>query len=245
MSTIQIKDEQGVRIITINRPEKRNALDLEMYTALREYLIQGDADNAINAFLIKGQDDCFTAGNDVADFLKNSDLGPEHPAFKFLFSLLDLKKPLIAAVSGAAVGIGTTLLLHCDLVYADTTAKFQLPFTNLALVPEAGASLLLPHLIGHQKAAELLLLGESFNAQTAKSLHIINDCVDPKLLFDTAFAQAVKIAAKPPLSIQATKALMRPDKALLHAKMTAELTEFATRLQSDEAKAQFKAFLSR
>ncbi|WP_394204594.1 enoyl-CoA hydratase [Shewanella waksmanii] len=245
MSTIQIKDEHGVRIITINRPEKRNALNLEMYTALREYLIQGDADNAINAFLIKGQDDCFTAGNDVADFLKNSDLGPEHPAFKFLFSLLDLKKPLLAAVSGPAVGIGTTLLLHCDLVYADESAKFQLPFTNLALVPEAGSSLLLPHLIGHQRAAELLLLGESFDAQQAKTFGVINDVVANAQLQEVALQQAKKIAAKPPQSIQATKALMRPDTTALHAKMTAELKEFAVRLQSDEAKAQFKAFLNR
>ncbi|MGL4900792.1 MAG: enoyl-CoA hydratase-related protein, partial [Shewanella sp.] len=148
MSHIQVQDDQGVRIISFNRPEKRNALDLNMYKLLTEYLIAGEADNDIRAFMLHGQHNCFTSGNDVADFLKNSELDQNHPTVRFLFCLLELKKPLVAAVSGAAVGIGTTLLLHCDLVYADSSAKFQLPFVNLALVPEAGASLLLPELVG-------------------------------------------------------------------------------------------------
>lgn len=245
MSTIQVKDEQGVRIITINRPEKRNALNLEMYTSLTEYLIQGDSDNAINAFLIKGQQNCFTSGNDVADFLKNSNLDSDHPVCKFLFQLLDLKKPLVAAVTGAAVGIGTTLLLHCDLVYADDTAKFQLPFVNLALVPEAGASLLLPQLIGPHKAAELLLLGESFDAETAKTLNIINDVIPSESIFEFAFGQAVKLAQKPPQALQASRALMRSNKDVIRQQMKDELVQFGIRLKSDEAKACFQAFLKK
>ncbi|MCG9747845.1 enoyl-CoA hydratase [Shewanella sp. Isolate8] len=245
MSNIQFQDEQGVRIITINRPEKRNALNLEMYTQLTEYLIQGESDNGINAFLLKGEGDCFTSGNDVADFLKNSDLGPDHPAFKFLFSLLDLTKPLVAAVSGPAVGIGTTLLLHCDLIYADNTAKFQLPFVNLALVPEAGASLLLPRLVGQAKASELLLLGEAFDAQSALSIGLINDLLPSDKLMSHALNQSIKLAKKPPQALRASRRLIRGDKAPIREQMLKELEEFAIRLQSDEAKAQFNAFLSR
>lgn len=245
MSTIQVKDEQGVRIITINRPEKRNALSLEMYTSLTEYLIQGETDNAIHSFLIKGQQDCFTSGNDVADFLKNSNLDSDHPAFNFLFHLLDLKKPLVAAVTGAAVGIGTTLLLHCDLVYADLTAKFQLPFVNLALVPEAGASLLLPRLVGPQKASELLLLGESFDAETAKTLNIINDVISSDTIFEFALAQAIKLANQPPQALQASRSLIRGDKESIRQQMEKELAQFAIRLQSEEAKARFQAFLAK
>ncbi|MCG9722406.1 enoyl-CoA hydratase [Shewanella sp. Isolate7] len=243
MSNIQFQDEQGVRIITINRPEKRNALNLEMYTRLTEYLIQGESDNGINAFLLKGEGDCFTSGNDVADFLKNSDLGPDHPAFKFLFTLLDLTKPLVAAVSGPAVGIGTTLLLHCDLIYADNTAKFQLPFVNLALVPEAGASLLLPRLVGQAKASELLLLGEAFDAQSALGMGLINHLVPGDELVKHALVQSLKLAQKPPQALRASRRLLRGDKAPIREQMLKELEEFAVRLQSDEAKAQFNAFL--
>ncbi|QDF74116.1 MULTISPECIES: enoyl-CoA hydratase [Shewanella] len=245
MSTIQFQDEQGVRIITINRPDKRNALNLEMYTRLTEYLIQGESDNGINAFLLKGEGDCFTSGNDVADFLKNSDLGPNHPTFKFLFTLLDLTKPLVAAVAGPAVGIGTTLLLHCDLVYADNTAKFQLPFINLALVPEAGASLLLPRLVGQTKANELLLLGEPFDAQIAQAMGLINQTVPSDELMNYALAQSIKLAQKPPQALKISRQLLRGDKALIREQMLKELEEFALRLQSDEAKAKFKAFLSK
>ncbi|MCG9697480.1 enoyl-CoA hydratase [Shewanella sp. Isolate11] len=245
MSTIQIQDKQGVRIITLNRPDKLNALNLEMYTQLTEYLIQGESDNGINAFVIKGQDNCFTSGNDIADFLKNSSLGPEHPAFKFLFTLLDINKPLVAAVSGAAVGIGTTLLLHCDLVYADNSAKFKLPFVDLALVPEAGASLLLPRLVGRTKAAELLLLGDSFNADDAKQMGLVNQVLPNDTLFDYAIAQATKLAKQPPEALQATKKLINYDVELVREQMQKELKEFAIRLQSDEAKSRFQAFLNR
>ena len=243
MSTIQVKDDNGVRIITFNRPDKRNALNLQMYTQLTEYLIQGESDNEIRAFMFRGQAQCFTSGNDVADFLKNSNLGVDHPAFRFLFCLLDLKKPVVAAVTGAAVGIGTTLLLHCDLVYADNTAKFQLPLVKLALVPEAGASLLLPQVVGHVKAAELLMLGESFDAKSAHQYGLINDVIANEDEF--ALNQAKKLAQQPPISLQTTKQLMRYNKEAIRAQMEKELVEFGARLASDEAKSRFAAFLKK
>ncbi|MGS0676184.1 enoyl-CoA hydratase-related protein [Shewanella sp. 0m-4] len=245
MSTIQVRDDNGVRIITFNRPDKRNALNLQMYTQLTEYLIQGESDNEIRAFMFRGQADCFTSGNDVADFLQNSGLGAEHPAFRFLFCLLELKKPVVAAVTGAAVGIGTTMLLHCDLVYADNSAKFQLPFVQLALVPEAGASMLLPQVVGQAKASELLMLGESFNAEQALSYGLINDIIDNESIFDFAFNRAQKLAALPPISLQTTKKLVRYNKDAVRIQMEKELIEFEARLASDEAKARFAAFLNR
>lgn len=245
MSNILVQDDQGVRIIRFNRPEKRHALDLEMYTQLTEYLIEGETDNDIRAFMLQGDKNCFTSGNDVADFLKNSDLGPNHPAVRFLFCLLELKKPLVAAVAGSAVGIGTTVLLHCDLVYADKTAKFQLPFVNLALVPEAGASLLLPELVGYQKAAELLLLAEPFDVVTAERLNLVNRIVDSEHLFEFALSQAKKLAAQPPEALQATRQLMRPHKSRVQHQMYQELEQFGVRLRSDEAKEKFQAFLKK
>jgi enoyl-CoA hydratase/carnithine racemase len=245
MSHIQVRDDQGVRIISFNRPEKRNAFNLEMYQQFTEYLIQGEADNDIRAFMFHGTENCFTSGNDIADFLKSGELVEEHPTVKFLFCLLDLKKPVVAAVTGAAVGIGTTLLLHCDLVYADNSAKFQMPFVNLALVPEAASSLLLPLIVGQQKAAELILLGEAFNATTAAELNIINKVVDDAQLLSFSLDQAKKLAAQPPKSLQASKQLLRHNQAQVKAQMKLELVQFSKRLQSDEAKQRFQAFLQK
>ncbi|WP_299491200.1 enoyl-CoA hydratase-related protein [uncultured Shewanella sp.] len=245
MSKIQVKDVNGVRVLILNRPEKRNAIDLEMYTQLTEYLIQGNSDNDIRAFMIRGQVDCFTAGNDLKDFLKHTDIDPQHPAFRFLFTLLDITKPIVAAVAGAAVGIGTTLLLHCDLVYADKSAKFQLPFVHLALVPEAASSLLLSQIVGPQKAAELLLLGDSFDTEAAHKLNIINEILPSETLFDFAFTQASKLASMPPQAMQASRRLMRSNNDAIRAQMHAELEEFSTRLKSDEAKTRFHAFLNK
>ncbi|MCL1074810.1 enoyl-CoA hydratase-related protein [Shewanella dokdonensis] len=245
MTTIQVHDTQGVRVLKFNRPDKRNAIDLGMYQQLTEYLIQGDSDNGIHAFLLCGNSDCFTSGNDVAEFLQHPDLGPEHPAVRFLYCLTELKKPLLAAVSGAAIGIGTTLLLHCDLVYADETARFKMPFVDLALVPEAGASLLLPQLVGYQKAAELLLLSTSFDAVQAHQLGLVNQVVNASQLYDFALSQAVTIAAKSPNAVQQTKALMRIGKQALQQQMQQELACFGERLQSPQARATFLKFLQR
>ncbi|MGZ9899388.1 enoyl-CoA hydratase-related protein [Shewanella gaetbuli] len=244
MSLIKMHDEQGVRIISFNRPEKRNAFNLEMYQQLTEYLIEGESNNDIRAFMLHGEGNCFTAGNDIADFLQSGDLNEAHPTVKFLFCLLDLKKPLVAAVSGHAVGIGSTLLLHCDLVYADSSAKFQLPFVNLALVPEAASSLLLPLIVGHQKAAELILLGEPFNAQQAADLNIINQVVEQNVN-EFALSKAKKLASKPPESLQASRQLLRHNQAAVKQQMKLELTQFDARLKSDEAKQIFQAFLTK
>ncbi|WP_144211269.1 enoyl-CoA hydratase [Shewanella donghaensis] len=245
MSQINVKDDQGVRIISFNRPEKRNAFNLKMYQQLTEYLIQGERDNAIRAFMLRGEENCFTSGNDIADFLSSGELNETHPTVQFLHCILELKKPLVAAVSGAAVGIGTTLLFHCDLVYADNTAKFQLPFVNLALVPEAASSLLLPLIVGQQKAAELILLGESFNASTAKELNIINQVVEQTELDSFVLAQAKKLANQPPLALQASKQLLRHNQADVKQQMLKELAVFGERLKSDEAKNRFQAFLKK
>ncbi|MEZ9139454.1 MULTISPECIES: enoyl-CoA hydratase [unclassified Shewanella] len=245
MSQIQVKDDQGVRIISFNRPEKRNAFNLKMYQQLTEYLIQGESDNDIRTFMLRGEGNCFTSGNDIADFLASGELNESHPTVQFLHCLLNLKKPIVAAVSGAAVGIGTTMLLHCDLVYADNSSKFQLPFVNLALVPEAASSLLLPLIVGQQKAAELILLGESFTAETACELNIINRVIESSELNDFVFEQAKKLANQPPLSLQASKKLLRYNQADVKQQMLAELEVFSERLKSDEAKARFQAFLKR
>ncbi|MCL1078318.1 enoyl-CoA hydratase [Parashewanella spongiae] len=244
MSSLLINDSNGVRTIRFNRPDKRNAIDLEMYKQLTEYLIQGEADNEIRVFLFTGTDDCFTSGNDIADFIKNSDLKNDHPAVRFLYCLLELKKPIVAAVSGAAVGIGTTMLLHCDLVYAAPSAKFQLPFVNLALVPEAAASLLLPELVGHQKSAELLLLGEAFSAEQAHNFGLVNQVIGEKELHQFSLKRAEQLAAQPADAVQATRMLMRPNKSRIQHQMHQELEIFSECLKSEEAKKRFKTFLS-
>lgn len=243
MPMINLSDSDGVRIIEFNRPEKLNALNLEMYQQLTAALLAADDDANINVIMLCGSEHCFTAGNDVSDFLSSSKLTAEHPAIQYLFTLVNLKKPLVAAVSGAAIGIGTTMLLHCDLVFADTRAEFQLPFVDLALVPEAGASMLLPQLIGYPRAAELLLTGERFSAMQARGYRLINDVISDDELFEHTLAKAKLIASKPPIAVQQTKALLKPWKAELSAHMQRELACFGERLQSDEAKQIFQQFL--
>ena len=243
MSDIEVQDDAGVRIIRFNRPKKRNALNIHMYQQLTEYLIEGEADNKINAFLLCGSHQCFTSGNDIADFLEHTNLNSNHPTVRFLFFLLELKKPIVAAVSGPAIGIGTTLLLHCDLIYADMTAKFQLPFVDLSLVPEAGSSLLLPQLIGHPKAAELLLLGDPFDAKTALDLKLINDIIDEQKLENYALEKAKRLARKPAEALQLTRQLMRKNKHKLQHQMYMELEHFEKQLNSEDAKKHFKSFL--
>ncbi|QSX34305.1 enoyl-CoA hydratase/isomerase family protein [Shewanella avicenniae] len=243
MSMIKVNDIDGVRIIQFNRLDKLNAINLEMYRELTAYLIEGDSNNDICSFLLCGEPHCFTAGNDIADFLNLPNIDAEHPAIQFLFCLLALKKPLIAAVSGPAIGIGTTMLLHCDLVYADASAQFQLPFINLALVPEAGASMLLPQLVGFPRAAELLLTGEPFNAMQARGYRIINEIIEEDELFEFSLSKAKLIASKPSAAVQQTKALMKPWKNQLKLHMQQELDCFTKCLSSDEARQHFQQFL--
>ena len=231
--------------LVMNRPDKRNALTRAMYTALADGLDAAAADPAIRAVLIAGAGGAFTAGNDLGDFLAGEAAeGGETPVSRFLRTLIHFEKPIVAAVSGAAVGVGTTMLLHCDLVYADPTARLQLPFVNIGLVPEAGSSLLLPRVVGMAKASELLLLGEPIDAEEAARLGLVSAVV-PDVL-GHARARAAALAARPAEAVRATKKLLRaPADGTAWARAEAEGVVFAERLRSDEARAAMQAFFTR
>ncbi len=236
---------EGILQIRINRPEKKNALTLAMYTAMADALAGADGNAQVRAIVLTGSDGCFTSGNDVADFLEYNPAGTESPAIRFLQTLGAATKPVIAGVNGLAVGIGVTMLLHCDLVYAADSATFQLPFVNLGLVPEAASSMLLPRLMGYQRAAELLLLGERFDARTAHELGLVNGVVPANELAAMVQQRAAALAAKPPASLRLTKALMRRDTESIPARMAQEGQYFAQQLQSPEAREAMEAFLQR
>lgn len=242
---ILITDSDGIFTIEISRREKKNSITSGMYRAMSEALGHAREQSHVKVVLIRGQDDLFTAGNDLSDFLQRK-VGDPSAAIPFLHLLSAFEKPLVAAVAGNAVGIGTTLLLHCDLVYAADNAKFQLPFVNLALCPEAGSSLLLPRIAGHQRAAELLLLGEPFDAATAREAGIVNRVVAADQLMATALAAAKKLAAQPVQSLAVTKALMKrpPERSAIEA-MDEEVIFFADLLAAPAAKEIFSAFLEK
>ncbi|MCS6844756.1 MAG: enoyl-CoA hydratase [Caldilineales bacterium] len=238
--------QDGILRIQFNRPEKKNAITLAMYEAMTAALGQAEADPQVRVVLFTGSDDCYTAGNDLKDFLESPPTGRDSPVFRFLKALIAAEKPVMAAVQGIAVGIGTTMLLHCDLVYAGATARFQFPFVNLALTPEAGSSLLLPQLVGHRRAAELLMLGEMFDAETARTLGLVNAVYPPEALADAAWQVARRLAAKPPASVRLTKRLLK--RAVLPAleeAMAEEGKHFLTRLRSEEAREAMQAILER
>lgn len=234
------------RILTvrINRLERKNALTHDMYTALGDALALAEANTDIRCVLFTGSQDCFTAGNDLSEFAAGlPGAFEETPVGRFLFLLAQASKPVVAAVNGPAVGIGTTLLLHCDMVFAGTNTRFQMPFANLGLCPEGASSLLLPSWIGRVRAAELLMLGGAFSADDAARLGLINRVCEPA---DTE-AQALKIchqlAEQAPAAIRATKELLnRPTLAQLKEAMVAEGELFAERLKSPEAAEAFRAF---
>jgi len=248
--TILQHREAGVLTLTFNRVDKKNAITRAMYSALADALEAAAQDAAVRVAVIQGDVSVFTAGNDLADFLAAPpDLTPgaePAPVVRFLNILRDFPKPLVAAVAGPAVGIGATLLMHCDLVYAADNAAFSLPFVNLGLCPEAGSSMLLPQLVGYTRAAEKLLLGEAFYAEEALELGLINRIVPPGEVNAYAQAQALKLAAKPASALQATKALLKgPQKPALAALMQAELTEFGRLLQGPAAKEAIKAVMEK
>jgi len=241
-----IKTQTRERIATIElaRPEKKNALTAAMYAAMTESLASSESDPDVRVILIHGARDCFTAGNDLKDFLQ----GPAgaSQALRFISALSKVGKPVVAAVGGPAVGIGTTLLLHCDLVYAAPTARFQLPFVPLSLVPEGASSLLLPRIAGHARAAALLLLGQPFTAADAQAAGIVTEIVPEEALLERALASAAAIAALPPESVRLTKQLMkRPVAAAVAEQMAEEARLFAERLQSAEAKEAMAAFIEK
>ncbi len=238
--------EDRILRITINRPEKKNALTVAMYGALTEALRRGESDPAVRALVISGGPAIFSAGNDIADFMQWPPTDDDSPVFQFLRTLVGAQKPLVAGVEGVAVGIGVTLLLHCDLVYAGRSARFHLPFVNLGLVPEAGSSLLLPMSLGHRRAAALLMLGNPFDATTAQEAGIVNSIVADGESLAAGLDAARQLAAKPPAALRQTKLLMKQHTAaLLNDAIRAEALAFRARLTSPEADEAFAAFLER
>jgi enoyl-CoA hydratase/carnithine racemase len=242
---IVVSIQERVLSIRLDRLEKKNALTRGMYQGMIDALAQAEADANVRVVLISGTQDCFTAGNDLMDFAAAKP-GETSPAITYLQALAAAQKPVIAAVGGVAVGIGTTMLLHCDLVYAAADARFQLPFVNLGLCPEAGSSLMLPELMGHRRAAELLFFGEPFNAESAHALGIVNAVLPSSELLATATAKAQLLAEKPPAALRTTKALLKrgPAAAIAEA-MSEETGKFAALLQGPEAKEAMMAFMQR
>ena len=243
---ILITRQNQILTLQFNRPEKKNAITAAMYQTLADALAAAEGDPEIRAIVFAGHPQIFTAGNDLDDFMKNPPQGDNSPVYQFLSQLSRASKPLIAAVSGSAVGIGTTMLLHCDLVYAAETAKFSMPFVQLGLCPEAASSLLLPQLAGYHRAAEKLLLGEAFSAGEALQCGLVNRLLPADQLIDFAHAQAAKIAALPASSVRVTKQLMKQTHATaVAAQMTKESHHFGAMLQAPEAKEAFTAFFQK
>lgn len=242
---ILVSEHDHVLVIEISRREKKNSLTTAMYRALSDALIHAKEHRQIRAVLIRGQDDLFTAGNDLGDFLQRK-TGETSAAIPFLHLLAGFDKPLVAAVAGNAIGIGTTLLLHCDLVYAADNARFQLPFINLALCPEGGSSQLLPRVAGHRLAAELLMLGEVFDGEKAREAGIVNRVVPVAELMTTAMSAAKALAAKPQQAMSVTKALLkRPAGETTIETVNEEAIHFMDLVDAAAAKEIFSAFLEK
>ena len=244
---IQFERERGLLTLRFNRPDKKNALTRAMYSHLAEALQLADTDPEINAVLITGTAECFTAGNDIADFIQQPPSNLDSPVFQFMLNLLECRKPVIAAVVGAAVGIGTTMLLHCDLVYVSRDARLRMPFVNLGLCPEFGSSLILPRLLGQAKAAQLLLLGESFSGEQAAQWGIATEALDSG---EAALAKAREVALRfeslPPEAVRISKQLMKAaDREQLHKAIEEESAQFTQRLRSAEAIAALTGFIKR
>jgi enoyl-CoA hydratase/carnithine racemase len=243
---IRSETKERVARIRFDRIEKKNAITVEMYPMLGEALAAADADPQVRAVLLHGTAECFTAGNDVHDFLKVPRKPGSSPAQALFRVLPHMKKPVVAAVGGPAVGIGTTLLLHCDLVYAAPNARFQLPFVPLGIVPEFGSTFLLPLLAGYHRAAELLLLGQPFTAQKACEAGIVTEVVPQEKLLDHSLQTAMALAALPPESIRLTKRLMKTRYTeMLAAAIDEETRIFTERLSSPEAKEALSAFVEK
>jgi enoyl-CoA hydratase/carnithine racemase len=244
---LSITTQGHVCHIRLNRPEKKNALTLPLYEGLTAALISADENPDVRVIVLGSTGDSFCSGNDIADFIAAAGR-PDAVKIPLLFlhTIASLKKPIIAVVPGAAVGIGTTLLLHCDLVIASDQARFQLPFARLGLVPEGGSSLLIPQLVGHRRAFELLVMGESFSAATARDLGLINQVVMHHSLENLAMLQAEKLAGLAPEAVRQSKAMLRSyTQSQLEEVMVAEVEQFAARLGSAEAAEALQAFIEK
>ena len=245
--TLLLDRERGLLTVRLNRPDKKNALTRAMYSQLAQALAMADSDPQVRAVLLSGSSDCFTAGNDIVDFLEQPPNDLDNPVFQFMLSLLDCRKPVIAAVAGPAEGIGTTLLLHCDLVYVSRDARLRMPFVNLGLCPEFGSSLILPRLLGQARAAQLLLLGEGFSGEQAVAWGIATEALDSG---EAALAKAREVALRfeslPPDAVRISKQLMKaPDRELLRKVIEEEGKLFTQRLRSPEAVAALSGFINR
>ena len=238
--------DAGLLTLRLDRPQKKNALTREMYAALADALLAADADERVRAVLLTGSSECFTSGNDVGDFLARPPEG-ESPALCFMRALFNLRKPVVAAVAGPAVGIGTTLLLHCDLVYVSRDARLQMPFVKLGLCPEFGSSRILPRLLGQTRAAQLILLGEAFSGEQAVAWGIANECLEGG---EATLARAEEVARQltrlAPAALADSKQLMRgPEREGLWQVIEKESELFAERLRSPEAVEALNAFMER
>jgi enoyl-CoA hydratase/carnithine racemase len=242
---VQSSVDGHVQVIRLNRADKKNALNAEMYAALTERIRGADADNGIRVSVITGSGDAFCSGNDINDFLARGGNGASD-IIAFIEAITGAEKPLIAAVNGHAIGIGATMLLHCDLVYAADAARFQFPFVNVGLCPEAGSSFLLPRLVGRHMASELLLLGRMFDAAEAKRFGIVNDIVPGSQLEALAFEKAEEIASRPPGAVRATKQLLRAAVSdALAAAGRREIEAFVPLLNGAEAREALSAFIEK
>ena len=243
---IHTQTADGVQRIEIRRADKRNALTNEMYTALAVAFERGAADAGVRVVLVLGAPAAFSSGNDIADFLARPPRDPSAPVFRFLDALVGFEKPIVAGVAGMAVGIGTTMLLHCDYVVAGDNAVFSVPFVNIGLCPEAASSLLLPLAIGHKRAAEMLMFGDRISAPAALDWGLVNTVVPADKVAATAEERARLLAAKPPLALRATKRLLRRSQAALAREtLLVEGREFGALLDSAAARECLAAFLEK
>ena len=243
---LRVQQQERILTISFNRPERKNALSLAMYAAAAEALREADKDDDIRVIIITGAGENFTSGNDLHDFMNAPEIHEEHPVVRFMRALQHSSKPVVAAVRGAAVGIGSTLLLHCDLVYLADNARLQLPFVNLGLCPEYAASFLLPALIGQVKAAELLLLGEAFDAAQALQMNLANAVVADTELDSIVYAKALRLAQQPPAAVRRSKALLKKSQRdAVDAAMLAEFAGFVDGLASEECKEAVTAFFEK
>lgn len=246
MSHVRVETRDRVTRIELARLDKKNALTAEMYAGMADAIGAAEADPQVRAVLLHGAPDCFTAGNDLKDFMQRPSFDEAAPVMRFMRAIAFAAKPLVAAVGGPAVGIGTTMLLHFDLVYATPATRFQLPFVGLGIIPEAGSSLLLPMIAGYQRAAELLLLGKPFDAHKAQAAGFVNEIVPEAELIGRALAVALEIAALPPASVRLAKQFMKRRHAKpLDELMREEARVLTERIHSPEAQEAMSAFFDK
>jgi len=246
MTDLLLDTTERVLTITFNRVDKKNSFTADMYAALADAFTQAQSDDAVRVVVIQGHETVFSAGNDIADFLKAPPVSPDVPVFRFMRAISSFTKPIVAAVCGPAVGIGSTMLFHCDLIYAGDNAAFSMPFVNLGVCPEAASSLLATQRMGYVRAAEALLLGDPFSAEAALEMGLINRIVPPTEVNALARRQALRLAAKPQQPLLIAKRLMKQAQASLVATHMAEEADIFGRLLAEPAAREaFGAFLEK